>query len=95
MNRTEIGMMILALIILVFMTGCASVVPVTMHFPQAPETLTKPCEELETLPADKKELSDLLDNASGNYGKHYECAEKIKSWNDWYNTQKKIHEEVK
>lgn len=83
-------------VLFVLLAGCAHTVPVTMHFPQLPEVLDVPCEELEPLDTTtKNELSDLINNATDNYGKHYECEAKLNAWKDWYNTQKKIHEEIK
>jgi len=77
------------------LTGCATSVPVTMSFPQLPAALDKPCERLEPLAADKKELSDLLTNTNDNYAKAKECNAKATAWKEWYETQKKIFEEVK
>ena len=85
----------LLLISLLALTGCATSVPVTMSFPQLPEALDKPCERLEPLAADKKELSDLLTNTNDNYAKAKECNAKANAWKEWYETQKKIFEEVK
>jgi len=86
---------IILLCLMFILAGCATSVPVTMNFPQAPEALTKPCDPLQPLPKDKKELSDLLENANENYGKHHECLAKYRAWQEWYETQKKIFEEVK
>ena len=83
------------IIFVVLLSACSTVVPVTMKFPQAPETLTKAPESLQPLTKEKPELSDLISNASDNYGKYYELETKYKAWQDWYNTQKKIFEEVK
>jgi hypothetical protein len=80
---------------LLLLTGCATSVPVTMSFPQVPEALEKPCERMEPLAADKKELSDLLENTTDNYAKAKECNAKVNAWQEWYETQKKIFEEVK
>jgi hypothetical protein len=77
------------------LNACATVVPVTMKFPQAPETLMTPAEPLIPLDKNKKQLSDLIDNASYNYGNYYELEAKYKAWQEWYNSQKKIFEEVK
>ena len=85
----------LLLISLLALTGCATSVPVTMSFPQLPEALDKPCERLEPLAADKKELSDLLTNTNDNYAKAKECNAKANAWKEWYETHKKIFEEVK
>ena len=80
---------------LLLLTGCATTVPVTMSFPQLPESLTKPCDRLEPLADGKRELSDLLENTTDNYAKAKECNAKANAWREWYDTQKKIFEEVK
>ena len=80
---------------LLFLTGCATSVPVTMSFPQAPEALAKPCDLLLPLDPSKKDLSDLLENTTDNYAKAKECHAKSKAWLEWYETQRKIFEEVK
>ena len=80
---------------LLLLTGCATSVPVTMSFPQLPEALDKPCERLLPLAADKRELSDLLENTTDNYARAKECNAKATAWKEWYETQKKIFEEVK
>lgn len=80
---------------LVLLAGCATSVPVTMSFPQLPEALDKPCERLQPLATDKKELSDLLENTNDNYARAKECNAKANAWKEWYETQKKIFEEVK
>lgn len=77
------------------LTGCATSVPVTMSFPQAPEALSKPCDLLQPLDPSKRELSDLLENTTDNYAKAKECHAKSKAWLEWYETQRKIFEEVK
>lgn len=85
----------LFLVSLLLLTGCATSVPVTMSFPQAPEALTKPCDLLLPLDKSKRELTDLLENTTDNYAKAKECHAKSKAWLEWYETQKKIFEEVK
>ena len=80
---------------LVFLTGCATSVPVTMSFPQVPEALAKPCDLLLPLDTTKKDLTDLLENTTDNYAKAKECHAKSKAWLEWYDTQRKIFEEVK
>jgi len=83
------------LLISLLLTGCAASVPVRMSFPQAPEPLLETSKELIPLEADKKKLSDLLDNANANYTEYHELQEKHKAWIEWYNTQRKIFEGVK
>ena len=77
------------------LTGCATSIPVTMSFPQVPEALDKPCDRLEPLAVDKRELSDLLENTTDNYARAKECYAKNQAWQEWYATQKQIYEEVK
>lgn len=79
----------------ILLTGCATSVPVTMSFPQIPAELTKSCDLLLPLDANKRELSDLLINSTDNYAKAKECHAKNKAWQEWYDTQRKIFEEVK
>ena len=38
--------------------------------------------------------SELLDTVVVNYGTYYEVAEKLKGWQDWYASQKKIFESL-
>ena len=80
---------------LLLLAGCATSVPVTMSFPELPEALAKPCDRLQPLSADKQELSDLLESTTDNYAKAKECHAKNKAWQEWYDTQRKIFEEVK
>ena len=85
----------LFLISLLLLTGCATSVPVTMSFPQVPDALSKPCDLLLPLDITKKDLTDLLENTTDNYAKAKECHAKSKAWLEWYETQRKIFEEVK
>jgi hypothetical protein len=83
------------ILISLILTGCATSVPVRMSFPQAPESLTKPAEELQALDPNKKKLSDLLENANTNYGEYHKLKQQNDAWVEWYNTQRKIFEDVK
>jgi len=90
-----IGIVIIAIIILVLTTGCASTtVPVTMNFPEAPEPILLEPEELEPLPADAKELTDLLENTTVNYGKYRELKIKYIQWQRWFNSNRRLHKET-
>ena len=85
----------LILISVLLVTGCATAIPVKMGFPQLPEALTKPCDRLLPLDPAKKQLTDLLENTVDNYAKAKECYAKNQAWQEWYDTQRKIFEEVK
>ena len=85
----------LALLSLIAITlvGCTTV-PVARKFPEAPQTLMEKCPELKQLAQDAK-LSDVARTVVENYTQYQHCSNKSESWVEWYNTQKKIFEEVK
>ena len=90
-----IGILIIAILFLVMKTGCASTtVPVTMNFPEAPEPILLEPEELEPLPEDAKELTDLLENTTVNYGKYRELKVKYLQWQRWFNSNRRLHKET-
>ena len=75
--------------------GCSTTVPLSPKFPQAPSDLLEPSSNLKPLPEDKKTLTDLIQNANENYGMYYDLKNKYDMWIEWYNTQKKIFEDIK
>lgn len=77
------------------LAGCAKPVPVTYKFPLVPSSLMEPAPELVPLPDDKRELSDLLENANENYGNYHDLVIKYNSWQEWYKKQKEINNTVK
>jgi hypothetical protein len=82
------------IIALVFcVTGCSTTVPVTAKFPERPKA-TPACPQLETVKEDVK-ISEFINTVTKNYGTYYECAVKVDTWNEWYETQKRIFESVK
>lgn len=84
----------LALLIAVALVGCSTTVPVTRKFPEAPQTLIEKCPELKQLAKDAK-LSDVARTVVENYTQYQHCSNKSDAWVEWYNSQKKIFEEVK
>mgnify|MGYP003343897701 CR=1 FL=1 len=83
-----------ALLIATLLVGCSTTVPVTRKFPEAPQTLIEKCPELKQLAQDAK-LSDVARTVVENYTQYQHCSNKSEAWVEWYNTQKKIFEEVK
>lgn len=78
-----------------FLVGCASKpVPVTMKFPEVPQTFMEPCPQLKKLDKEPK-LSDVAKIVSENYTFYHECSIKSQAWIEWYKAQKKIFEGVK
>ena len=75
------------------LVGC-TVVPVKQKFPEVPVELTTPCPDLkQTPPTDK--LSDVLDVVVENYSMYHQCQEYQLRWNEWYEKQKKVYEDVR
>jgi hypothetical protein len=86
---------ILAILLLVAVTGCTSV-PVAVTFPDVPEQLKEKADNLSPLDTSKKvQLSDIVENANENAGKYYKLKEKYEAWQQWYDAQKKIFDSVK
>ena len=96
MDRTQWAIAVVIIAMMFILSGCASTktVPVTMNFPQAPEPLLMEPEKLETLPEDKNQLSDILENSTVNYGKYRELQLKYEQWQRWYDTNRKLHKET-
>ena len=89
-----IAVLVVAILVIV-LTGCASTtVPVTMNFPEAPEPLLLEPEKLDPLPEDTKEMTELLENSTVNYGKHRELQIKYLRWQRWYETNRRLHKET-
>ena len=71
-------------------------VPIVPKFPEAVPELMKKCEELRKVDVtDKVAITDLLKIVVLNYTLYYECSTKVDGWQDWYNEQKKIYENIK
>jgi len=83
------------LLLSLLLTGCSTVVPVTVKFPEAPGTMAMtPCPQLQKLTEDAR-LSDISKTVTVNYGTYYECAVKTDAWIEWYQKQKIIFENIK
>ena len=83
-----------ALLIVLLLTGCSTVVPVTAKFPDAPGRLaTERCPNLQKLKDDAR-LSDVARTVTINYSTYYECAVKADAWQEWYEIQRRIFEGV-
>ena len=85
--------LLLVLLLLILVSGCSTVVPVTVKFPDAPDRIKIKCPQLKTLNEDAK-LSDIAKTVTENYTTYYECAVKHDAWIEWYETQKIILEKL-
>ena len=77
------------------LAGCSTSVPVKIKFPDVPEGLMAKCEDLEKLPADTKQLSKTAESVIKNYSKYHQCRIKVEEWQEWYNANKKLYDEIK
>jgi hypothetical protein len=83
-----------AVILALVLSGCSTVVPVAVRFPEPPgKGATTACPALQKLNDDAK-LSDVATTVTVNYGTYYECAVKTDAWQEWYQIQKIIHEKA-
>ncbi len=80
--------------LVLFLVGC-STAPVVTKFPEVPEALLQKCEDLEKIPANTKQLSTTAEVVIKNYGKYHVCRVKVEEWQEWYNANKKIYENIK
>ena len=87
--------MLLCILLVSCLTGCATSVPVIARFPDVPTQLLEKCPQLQKINKEQVSIVDLTGTVVGNYTTYYECAVKSDSWIEWYNTQKKIYESVK
>lgn len=97
MTKQDVGVIILVFILILVLSGCAmfqKTVPVTMNFPQAPDPLLLEPEKLDPLPEDSKAITELLENSTVNYGKHRELQLKYLQWQQWYDTNRRLHKET-
>ena len=82
-------------IIILAVTGCSTVVPVTARFPEPPgKGAMTGCPALQKL-NDGARLSDVANTVTVNYSTYYECAVKTDAWQEWYRIQKHISEGAK
>ena len=82
------------LLLCLLLTGCATVVPEVVNFPEPPgqASLTS-CINLQKLEESSK-LSDISKIVASNYIRYYECSIKNDAWIEWYKTQKRLFEQV-
>ncbi len=80
-------------LIALLLAGCSTTVPVQTKFPNPTPELMKQCESLKKVEGDAVSITDLLKVVVHNYTLYYECSTKVEGWQEWYNEQKKIHED--
>jgi hypothetical protein len=83
----------LIVIAVLLISGCSSV-PVAIKFPDVPKDMLVACPDLKLVPETTK-LSEVLPVVVDNYAQYYTCKDTVDSWIDWYNSQKKIFDDIK
>lgn len=79
---------ILVVIATFFLTGCVTMLG-KPEFPPAEKSLMVECKELGKLTTDPVTISQLMTSVVENYTLYYQCANKVKGWQEWYEKQKK------
>ena len=74
--------------------GCATTVPVTQGFPEAPKPLLEHCKPLKPAPQ-SVQLSELTKIVVDNYTEYHICSGNNSAWIEWYQTQQRIFNKEK
>lgn len=83
------------LAIVLALSGCSTVVPVTQKWPEPPGMQSmQTCPDLSKLQADPK-LSDVAQTVAHNYSEYWICKIKLDAWIEWYQKQELIHKGLK
>lgn len=91
-------MKIVAFLMVLSISGCSifsQPVPIKQKFPDATPELMKKCEDLKKVEGDKVAITEMLKIIVHNYQLYYQCSTKVEGWQDWYNTQKQIFDQIK
>lgn len=82
------------LILSLLLTSCATTVPVTQRFPEAPKPLLEKCSQLKEVPQGAQ-LSELTKIVVDNYMQYHICSGNNSAWIEWYQTQQRIFNKEK
>jgi hypothetical protein len=93
MNLLKLFVLTICIILAFLVTGCSTIVPVTVKVPEVPERLLARCPQLEKLGNEPK-LSDVSKTVTINYTTYYECAVKHDAFVEWYKIQKDIFDKA-
>jgi hypothetical protein len=67
---------------------------VSLHDSASANQVSRGPESTDGTPSTVK-ASELLETVVDNYGTCHETAEKLRGWQEWYSTQRQIHESIK
>ena len=77
------------------LSGCLATAPVVQKFPSIPAELLEACPDLKAVEPGTAKFSEVIGVVADNYSQYYQCQLKVDNWIEWYNTQKKIFDDVK
>lgn len=87
---------LILLTLVLLLAGCKDDgVPISAKFPDVPAELLQACPDLKQVDPTTTKLSAVIGVVSENYMQYHECRAKVDDWITWYNTQKKIFDDVK
>lgn len=76
--------------------GCTNTVVIKRNFPDPVPELMKKCEDLKIIQSESSvPITEMLKVVIENYQLYYMCANKVETWQLWYNDQKEIFDSVK
>jgi len=81
------------ILLVLFLCGCSTTVPVTAKFPALPEELSVMCPSLKKIPEEAK-MSDIAKTVTDNYQLYHLCSANNNALLEWITTQKKIFKEI-
>lgn len=81
-------MKIIALVLILLISGCTHFTISNKTFPQAPPSLLTKCPKL-TKVGETDKASVLLSTVTSNYMQYHECSLKVEQWQYWYEEQRK------
>ena len=85
----------LVILFAILIAACSTTVPVVAKFPDEPgKAAMAKCPQLTTVDNGVK-LSELTKTVTINYNTYYDCAVKVDVWQEWYQIQKKIFEDIR
>lgn len=85
-------MKLLTLVLVLALSACTTVVPVTVPFPKQPDELKESCQSL--ILAESTQVNEFTKVVVKNYEQYHICADKVSAWQEWYTKQKQLYEEL-
>lgn len=75
------------------LSGCCQTMQVRRDFPRVPEELLRPVPSLAETPTNATS-EKVFEVVIENYGAYHQLSDKYVKWQQWYEAQRKIHDEA-